>query len=162
VTAVRHQGGGAIAASLLIALLLSILPLPHWATPFRPDWVTLVLIYWCLALPQRVGVGIAWTLGLIEDVLSASLLGQHALGLAVVAYLTLRFHQQIRVFPLWQQALTVLVLLATKQLLVLWVHGILGYPPDTPLYWLPSLTGMILWPWVFVVLRDVRRRFQVS
>jgi rod shape-determining protein MreD len=158
----RHQGGGTIALSVVVALTLSILPLPEWALPYRPDWVTLVLIYWCLALPARVGVGVAWVVGLLLDVLSGSLLGQHALGLAVVAFLALRFHQQIRVFPLIQQALVILLLLGVKQLLLLWVNGILGHPGPTWLYWAPSLTGMMLWPWIYVILRDLRRRFHVT
>ena len=122
----------------------------------------MILIYWCMALPQRVGVGVGWSVGLCMDVLTATLLGQRALGLAVVAYLSLKLHQRIRVTPLWQQALTVLVLLLVYQMLALWVLGITGQRPNTWLYWGPSLVSMLLWPWVFIVLRDVRRRFQVT
>lgn len=161
-TAVRHSGGWVIALSFLAALTLDILPLPEWARPFRPDWVALVLIYWCMALPQRIGVGTAWGIGLLMDVLTNSLLGLHALGLMLAAYATLRLHQRIRVFPLWQQALSVLLLLGIKQTPVLWVNGVLGQPIRDFAGWLPVLTGMVLWPWIYVVLRDVRRRFRVS
>lgn len=161
-TVIRHNGGWVIVLSFLAAMTLSILPLPEWARPFRPDWVALVLLYWCMALPQRVGVGTAWGIGLLMDALTTSLLGQHALGFALAVYLALRFHQQIRVFPLWQQALSVLVLLSIKQLPLLWVAGILGRPIHGLTVWLPPLMGTILWPWIFVILRDVRRRFHVT
>lgn len=158
----HHQGGKAIALSFVVALILTMLPLPDWAELGRPEWVTLVLVYWCLALPERVGVGIGWLLGLVLDVIHGSLLGQYALGLALVAYLAHLLHQRIRVYPLWQQALTILMLVALQQMLVLWVKGILGQSPNTWFYWLPSLSSCLLWPWTFLMLRDVRRRFQVS
>lgn len=160
-TLARHHGGWIIWTSFIAALMLTMLPLPRWADLFRPEWVALVLIYWCLALPERVGVGIGWGMGILVDVVKGTLLGQNALALAVVAYLTLRLHQRIRVYPLWQQALFVLVLVALDQMLVLWVKGIIGRPPGTWLYWLPSFTSMLLWPWVFLILRDMRRQFQV-
>jgi len=159
---IRPHGGLAIVITFVLALMLTLLPLPDSAAYLRPEWVTLVLIYWCMAVPERVGVGTAWLLGLLLDGVRGALLGQHALALAVVAYATLHLHRRIRVYPLWQQALTVLVLVALGQLLVLWVKGIIGQPPNDWRYWLPSLTSMLLWPWTFLVLRDVRRKFQVE
>jgi rod shape-determining protein MreD len=146
----------------VVALVLTMLPLPDWAEPARPEWVAMVLIYWCMAVPQRVGVGVGWVMGLFLDVVHGALLGQHALALAVVAYLTLSLHQRVRVFPLWQQALTILLLVALEQMLVLWIKGVIGESPETWGYWWPSLTSMLLWPWIFLVLRDVRRKFRVS
>jgi rod shape-determining protein MreD len=157
-----QHGGPVIVVSFLVAIVLTILPLPIWARPFRPEWYALVLIYWCLAAPSRVGVGAAWLLGIALDVLRGALLGQHALGLSVLAYLTLKLRQRVRAFPLWQQAVTVLVLLAIEQLLSLWALGIAGHPPQSWSYWAPSVVGMLLWPWIFVVLRDVHRRFGVA
>lgn len=162
-TIVRHRGGGVIVVTVIIALMLAILPLPLWAEPYRPAWPVLVLIYWCMALPQRVGVGVGWIIGLLVDVLKGSLLGQHALAMAVVAYITLNVHQRVRVFPLWQQAFAVLLLLLLYQLLSLWFDGITGGETAKGWsYWIPSLSGMFLWPWVFIILRDMRRRFRVS
>lgn len=151
-----------LVASFAGALVLNVLPVPAWAEPFAPDWVALTLIYWCMAVPQRVSVGTGWTLGLVLDVLYGSLLGQHALAKAVVAYLTVRLHPQLRMFPRWQQAVSVLVLLFINQLLVIWVRGATGQAPGTIGYWAPSLVGMLLWPWLFVILRDLRRRGQVA
>jgi rod shape-determining protein MreD len=161
-TLARHQNGVVILILFLIALVLTVMPLPNWVRDFRPQWVTLMLIYWCMALPQRVGVGTAWTLGVFEDVLTGTLMGQHALGLSVTAFLALRLHQRIRIFPLWQQSLSVFVLLLVEHLLSLWVIGATGQPTPSLWYWMPTLVGMFLWPWFYIVLRDVRRRFKVT
>ena len=94
--------------------------------------------------------------------MTGTLLGQHALGLSLVAFLTLKLHQRTRLFPLWQQSLTVLLLLVLERLLSLWVMGAVGQPAPSIEFWAPPLIGMFLWPWIFIVLRDVRRRFRVS
>ena len=159
---VRRHGTATILLSLVVALLLLILPLPEWAQPFRPQWPALVLIYWSMALPQRVGVGSAWLLGITADLLTDTLLGLHALGFSLIAFIVLKLYRQIRVFPLWQQATGVLLLLLMEQFLTTWIMGFVGEPPPSPLYWLAPLVGMLLWPWVFLVLRDVRRRFHVN
>lgn len=149
--------------SMIVALMLVMLPLPDWAQSLRPDWVALVMIYWIMALPENVGVTMAWGFGLLLDVTQGSILGQHAVGMVLVAYLVLLEYQRIRVFSLVQQALVVFVLLLIKQLMVLWVSGIVGQPPPDILpYFLPSLVGAIIWPWLFVILRDIRRRFTLS
>jgi rod shape-determining protein MreD len=148
--------------SFLVALMLSMLPLPHWATPYRPEWVALVLIYWCLAIPERVGVGIGWFMGLILDVSSGAILGQYALSHAAVAFVALKLHQRVRVFPMWQQAMTVMFLIIMHQVIVLWIKGIIGQQINTLTYWLPSVVSMLLWPWLYILLRDLRRRFRIS
>jgi rod shape-determining protein MreD len=144
---------------ILAAFALAIMPLPDWAVKLRPDWVTLAMIYWAMALPSRIGVMTAWFAGLMLDVAHGAILGQHAVGLVLVVYVVLLQHQRMRVASLLQQALVVLVLLLLKQLLVLWVDGIVGRSPDSWLYFVPSLIGALLWPWVFIVLRDLRRKF---
>ncbi len=149
--------------TMILALMLVMLPLPDWAQAFRPDWVTLVMIYWVMALPENVGVTVAWIFGLLLDVAQGAILGQHALGLVLVAYLVMLQYQRIRVFSLLQQSLVIFVLLMIKQLLVLWVNGIVGQAPEEIFrYFLPSFVGAIIWPWLFVILRDIRRRFTLS
>jgi len=161
VTLVRHHGGGAILVTFILALVLTIVPLPELGRYLRPDWAGLVLIYWCLAVPDRVGVGTGWVLGLAVDLLTGTLLGQHALALALVAYVTLKFHQRVRLFPVWQQALTVMVLLMLHQLLALWISRMIGRPGVPWFFWAPSLLGMLLWPPLYVMLRALRRGFRV-
>jgi rod shape-determining protein MreD len=151
-----------IATSFLVALVLSILPWPVWTEQFRPDWVALVLIYWCMALPARVGVGTAWSAGLMLDVLYGSMLGENALAKSLIAFLTVRFHLQLRMFPRWQQAVVVLLLVIVNNLLVLWIKHLAGQAPATWSYLTPGIVSMLLWPWLFVILRDIRRHGNVS
>lgn len=158
---VQNRGGLAILATFCIALILTILPMPDAVQAYRPQWVTLVLIYWVLALPHRVGVGIGFLNGIALDVLTGTLLGQHALGLSIAAFATVQLHQRVRVYPLWQQSLVVLVLLVVEHLLALWVMGAIDETPPGLSYWAIPPIGALLWPWVFVVLRDIRRRFHV-
>ncbi|MDH5710479.1 MAG: rod shape-determining protein MreD [Gammaproteobacteria bacterium] len=145
--------------TIIVAFMLAMMPLPDWAIAFRPDWVTLVLIYWTMALPASIGVTIAWLAGLMLDVSHSALLGQHALGLVLVIYIIHTQHQRLRVASLVQQALVIFFLLLLKQALVLWVSGIMGHAPDTWLYFMPSLTSALIWPWVYIILRDLRRKF---
>ncbi len=157
----RHAGGWLIVGSLVLALVLNSMPLPPRIAVLQPDWVCLALVYWCLFLSPRVGMGSAWVLGLLLDVSHGALLGQHALALVIVAFITLKTHRRLRLFPLWQQSLAVLGLLFINQVLVFWVDGISGYPPRDLWYLAPAVSGMLLWPWITIVLGDLSRRFQV-
>ncbi|MBI4006765.1 MAG: rod shape-determining protein MreD [Gammaproteobacteria bacterium] len=157
-----HHGGWIIFISFIVALMLTAMPLPDWATNWRPAWVAMVLVYWCMALPDRIGIGIGWSMGLLLDVLQGTLLGQNALGLAVLAYFIIQSHQRIRMFPLIQQAFLISLLVLFYLFLTLWVRGIMGIPPQLWTYWMPAFTSMLLWPWLFIILRDIRRRYHVS
>ena len=157
-----HTGRWVIVLSFLIAFLLGGVPLPDSLERFRPDWVAMVLIYWSMALPHRVGIGIGWLVGLLMDVGRGGLLGQHALAFAVVAYLTCQTYRRIRAAPPWQQAFSILFFLSVEQVLVFWISGVIGYPPRDWWYLAPAVGGMVCWPLLFVILRDVRRHFQVS
>ena len=147
------------ALTIVAAFILSMMPLPGWAQAFRPDWVTLVLIYWVMALPANIGVTIAWCVGLMLDISHGAILGQHALGLVLVIYVIHSQHQRLRVASLVQQAIVIFILLLMKQAIVLWVSGIMGHPPDSWLYFMSSLTGALFWPWIYIILRDLRRKF---
>jgi rod shape-determining protein MreD len=144
--------------SLIVALILMILPLPDWAQMYRPNWIALVLIYWSMALPHRVGLWFAFFSGIVLDTSLGTLLGQHTLALVVVVYFNLNFHQRIRVLALAQQAIYVFALLLINQVVVAWIEGVLGRPTPLLAYFGAPLVGMLIWPWVFVILRDVRRK----
>jgi len=161
VTHSRHSGGSVILVTFILALFLTVAPMPEWAGTVRPEWAALFLIYWVIALPQRIGVGIGWTLGIFVDILRGAVLGQHAFALLIVAYLALKLHQRIRVYPLWQQSLSILVLVTLYQLVLLWINGIIGKPASSWTYWLPAFTSMLMWPAVYVILRSLRRGFGV-
>ena len=162
----RASGVFIIAVSILLAMVLSVLPMPHIVPAelgyLRPDWVALVMIYWIIALPDRVGMASAWLTGIMMDVLLGSLLGQHALAFVVIAYIATSLYQRLRMFSVWQQALIVFAILGINQLINFWVESIAGDSEWSMWYLLPSLTGALLWPWIFLMLRSLRRRFGVS
>ena len=149
-------------ASLALALMLGIMPMPEWARLLRPDWALLVLLFWVLEVPQRVGVTVAFIVGICLDILHETPLGQHAIGLVLVAYLAHIGHRQVQQFPLWQRTLVVMTLLMVFELTQIWIEGANG----RDLHWesraYPILTGLILWPWLHLMLRDCRIRFRVT
>jgi len=159
---VHSRGKLIIAGTFLVAIVLTILPWPVWTEQFRPDWVAMVLIYWCMALPGRVGVGTGFVAGLVLDVLYGSMLGENALAKSLIAFLTVYFHLQLRMFPRWQQAVVVLILVAANNLLLLWIKHLAGASPSTWSYITPSIVSMIIWPWLFVILRDIRRHGNIT
>jgi len=146
-----------IILTFIIAMMLMLMPLPDWAQAYRPEWLMLVLIYWCMALPNKVGVGIAWILGLCVDVIQGALLGQHAIGFVITAYIAIRFHQRVRNYPLHQQSLFVGMILLPYMSISLWILGILGEDPKSWLYWAPVVTSILIWPWIYLVMRAIRR-----
>lgn len=158
----ERRGGSIIILTFIIAFILIMVPLPNWAQLLRPEWVAMVVIYWCMALPNRVGIGTGWFAGLIVDVVRDSLLGQHALALAVVAFLTLRLHQRVRVYPPGQQALTVFLVMVINFLIILWIRGIMGQAPNLWQVLVPALTTALMWPAVFMAMRFLRRQFNVA
>lgn len=158
----RHLPSSVLVALLLgAAMMLRILPLSSHVAVYNPDWVLLCLIYWCMALPERFGVLTAWVCGLAVDVITGQMLGQHALAYSVVAYLCIRWHRQLRHYSLLQQTLAVLGLLLTSQLLVLWTQHLQTTGLSPWHYWLAPLVGALMWPFSFVLLRALRRRFIV-
>lgn len=146
----------AIVTSLLAAALLTLAPVPEWAAPWQPPWLTLVLAYWCLAEPDRVGITACFVVGLLQDTLCGTPLGQHALAVTVVAAGVLAVHQRLRVLPLAQQALLLAPLLLLHQAIMGLVTGNAGRPvPPTILG--AALSGTLIWPWLFLALRELRR-----
>lgn len=158
----KAQGGKVILISFIIAFILIIIPLPSSLQLARPEFVTITLIYWCIALPNRVGVGIGWSTGLVIDVLTDTLLGQHALTLALIAYLASKLHQRIRVFPIWQQALTVLVLMSFQATITMWIKGLLSESPSFATFMIPAITTAAVWPIAFLLMRQVRRNYHIT
>ena len=151
-----------ILATLLIAMALAILPMPAWAIWFRPAWVLMVLIYWGMSVPHRVSVGVAWFTGLVVDLMSGTVLGEHALAYTVVIYLVGRLHMRLRLYPLTQQALTVFMLVLLYQLIIFIIQGFVGEAPSHYLYWMAALSSMLLWPWLYIILRDYRRWLHIA
>ena len=158
----KASGGWVIIISLVIAFMLTAMPMPNWFVNWRPAWVAMVLIYWCMALPQRVGIAISWFLGLLLDVQQSTILGQNALGLALIAYISIQSYQRMRVYPLAHQAVLVCFYLLIYELIMLLITGYIGTATRDWTYWMPAITSMLLWPWLFIILRDLRRKYHIS
>jgi rod shape-determining protein MreD len=151
-----------VALSIGLALLLSAIPLPGAIAFFKPFWIALILIYWAIEAPDYLGLGFAFLLGLALDVLSGTLLGEHALRLVFVVYIVGRFQRRLRFYPIWQQALFVLVLLLNDRLVSLWIASLSGHPLPDYRYWLSPILSTALWPWLNLLLARVRRRKQAK
>lgn len=149
----------AAAATLLLALL----PLPPWLVVLKPMALGLVLVYFALEAPEVAGLGHAFVLGLVADLLFGAVLGEHALRMVILVYLSLRFRHRLRFFPIWQQAGSVFGLMLNDRVLDLWIRLLSGeaWPPLS--FWLAPVVALVLWPWVFLVLDGLRlRRRQAS
>lgn len=134
------------AAAVLLALVGTIALFPESLTQWRPEWMGLVIVYWVLRAPGTFGVFTAWCLGLLVDVLRADILGMNALAMALIAYLVLSAHQRFQLFPLAQQSLLVFLLIGLAQMVVHFLHQILGEAGSGFDYLLPALTSGLIWP----------------
>ncbi len=133
-----------IVLTLALALLFNLLP---WRNLVGvPDLTATVLAFWCIHQPRRVGIGIAWTLGLLLDVGNGALLGQYALGYSVLAFLAFAVHRRILWFPPWQQALHMLLLLLSTQMLTLVIRIAAGADFPGWTYFAGSFICAALWP----------------
>jgi len=146
-----------IVLTLLLALFGNLLPLAGAPLALRPDFLALVLLYWCIQEPRFVGVGIAWCVGLVMDVGDATLFGQHALAYAVLAYAAEFFRRRVLRFPLWQQALQVALLLGLCAGLIVLVRVVGGSPLPRWTYAVPPLSAALLWPVLSVLLQWPQR-----
>lgn len=154
----ESRNGFIIVLTILLAMVFMILPLPEAVRLARPEWVLMTLIYWAMALPNRVSIGVAWLTGLLMDVMLGSELGVLAFAYALAIFLIARFHLQLRQYPLWQQALTILTV-------VFIVNIVYALFSDALINWqvvLPAVTSTVLWPLMYALLRKTRRAFQVS
>lgn len=145
--------GSFIVLSLVAALLLNLLPLSPGALAARPDFVALVLLYWCINQPQRIGMSVAFFLGLLMDISNASTLGENALAYSIMAFSALLFHRRLLFFnPLAQAPQIGLILLLGQCARLL--AGLLGgsHFPGWG-FFLATITGIILWPLLFSLLR---------
>ena len=148
--------------TFFLAYLLAVVPFPVWAMDYRPEWVPMVLIYWVMALPYRVGIGWAWFIGIILDVLEGSILGLNAMSLVIIAYITLSLHLRLRMFAMLQQAGLVLVLVGLNLLLSHWLQIITGQITFTnSTFLMAALISAIIWPSLIQILRHIRRGFDV-
>ena len=152
----RTRNSWVLPASVLLALLLALVPLPLLLQPLRPYWLALVLAYWVIEEPERVGLGFVFIVGLIADISFGGLLGEQALRLVVMAFILQRFRARMRFFPLSQQALAIGGLLLNDRIVASAIHFAIGEPMLPWAYWWAPLLGMLLWAPLFVLLDALR------
>ena len=145
-----------IVTTFLIAMSLMILPLPSFALYAKPQWVFVVLLFWLIFSPKKIGPISAWCVGLYVDLLMGDVLGEHALIFVLFAYVVQRFLRFIQVMPVWQQMVgvgmatffsvvtQVVILKLTSSLLLSWQ------------LLFPIIINMLIWPWLYFLCRDSR------
>jgi rod shape-determining protein MreD len=132
--------------TFIAALLINLLPWSGWWLVIKPDFVALVVLYWCIQQPRKVGFTSAWLLGLVMDVAEGSLFGQHALAYSVLAFAGIVLHRRVLMFTMRDQVLHVLVLLLLNDLMVLAVRMFAGAAFPGVGYFIGSVTAAALWP----------------
>ena len=132
--------------SVLVALIFTVLPLPPWLDVVRPAFLVLTVIYWSVNAPRAGGLAIGFFAGLLLDVFQGPVLGEHALALSLITYIAVREHQRIRSKPAIQQALIVFAALILYEVVLFMIDGWTGHPVTSPLRWVHTVTGALIWP----------------
>jgi rod shape-determining protein MreD len=141
-------GWGRIVGLTVVALALTVVPLPEQVELFRPDFVSLTVLWFCLLSPRLLGLSYAWCAGLALDGFKGVLLGQHALTLTVIAYVASKLRLQIRAFPPLQQSAVILALLWLNEFLLFWIDGVAGHAITDWRRWIPVPVSAACWPLV--------------
>lgn len=142
--------------SLIVALLVDMLPLGRGA--WMPDVLALVIVFWSVHQPARIGIGAAFVFGIFMDVHQSAMLGQHALSYTMLGFLAIMAHRRLLWYPVMSQAVQVLPLFALAHLVELVIRMIGGgvFPGWTLL--IAPLVEAALWPLVSVLLLAPQRR----
>lgn len=147
-----------VVCTIIVALVMEISPWASGFQSFRPAWVVMVMLYWILAIPNKVSIGSAFVVGIMWDLVLGSILGVHALVLSVFAYLIALNHLILRNLSLWQQSLLVVAFIFIIRLSIFLIESILHSAVFNWQEIFGALTSGLLWPWLFLLLRKMRRQ----
>ena len=139
-------GWGRVILLTILALAATVAPLPSFLELFRPDFVALTVLWFCLLSPRLLGLSYAWIAGLALDGFAGVLLGQHALTLTVIAYVACKLRLQIRAFPPLQQSAVILALLWLNEFLLFWIDGVAGHAITDWRRWISVPVSAAFWP----------------
>ena len=151
----------AVALSALVALALMIVPLPQWLFYFWPDWIALVVVYWALYTPEKVGPLIGFIIGVLLEVLFVRKFGVEGLGLATLAFMVNHANQQLSVLSIWQQTFVIAMFVALFKLITGWLYGLVGDFTITIEYWYSILGDVFVWPFISILLHELRRKARI-
>ena len=149
-------------ATVFIALVLLVIPAPELIRGFLPDWVSLVLIYWALAVPTRMRLSLAWLSGLAVDLVILGIPGVHALSKTVLVYLAKHLSLRVRAYPLWQQSVVIALLLGLELILFAVVDLVATGSLSELHRWTGVIVGALAWPLVYLALRRSRHFANLS
>ena len=159
----RHfKENSVIVITFLVALILMVLPQPMWMDYAKPQWVFVVLLFWLMHAPRKIGPNSAWCIGLYVDLLMGDVLGEHALVFVIFTYFVQHFLRIIQAMPLWQQVLGVGLaglINISIELSFMKLGGV--YIVNWPMF-LPVIANMVIWPWLYFLCRDIRPRHDYS
>ncbi len=148
--------------TLLIGLILTIVPVPEWAIWLRPNWVLAIMIFWLMTAAHRVGIVMAWFVGLFMDLLTGTILGEQALVFCLTAFLVLKFQHWLASMPVFQQTATIFLLMlfnliVERCMLIVFQQTVVNW-----LFWLPALTTAVVWPWLSGLLYIYQIKLRVA
>ena len=150
-----------VISSVVLAVLLSVMPLPSEWRVWRPEFVALIVVYWAIYSPQYFGVFMGWLCGIFYDIVQLSPIGYNALGLLIVAYLSHLSYRRIRSYALWQQALWVFVFVGIYQLFCNWLSGLMSRSVESPAFIVTAMLTAFFWPLVVVIIRSIKIRYRI-
>ncbi|MGC7559711.1 rod shape-determining protein MreD [Pasteurella sp. PK-2025] len=145
----------------IVALVLEIAPWPTDFQHFKPAWLVMILVYWVLSIPERVSIGFAFVLGVLWDLVLGSILGVHALVLSLFTYVIARNHLILRNLSLWMQSILILLLVFCIRLSIFFIELFIHSASFNWEEIYGALISGLLWPWVFLLLRKIRRQLQL-
>jgi rod shape-determining protein MreD len=148
----RREPRWAVFFSVLVALVVQVMPLPDWLSLVRPSFIGLIILYWSIFAPHAGGIFAPWIAGLALDVFKGDVLGQNALAIALIAYITMTLHQRLRNQTLIQQSLFVCLMLYVSEIVVWGIEGWSGQSVSSPWRWVQPMIGAMLWPFIAMLV----------
>lgn len=151
----------AVFISVFVALVLTVVQLPGWLFYYWPDWIAIVVAYWALVAPKRIGPYVGFIIGTLLEVLFVRKFGVMGFGLATLALVVNTTSQQLRVLSIWQQMISMGVFIGLFKLLTGWLSGMVAGFTITTEYWYSLLGTVVIWPFAFILLEELRRAARI-
>ena len=144
---------------ILLSIILMVMPVPDVLDQYRLPWLSMTVIFFSIFNISLIGIISVWFSGLILDIMTGGLMGENALILAVLSYLSYRFRFQIRVYPMWQIMIVVLILLSLGVLITLWIDGISGNMLFNIYDWINIGIAVLIWPIFMSIFEKMQSSF---
>ena len=151
----------AFSLSCFFAFTLMLVRVPDWLSAYWPDWIALVIVYWALVAPDRIGPVAGFIIGTMLEVLFARTFGVLSTGLAVLAFLVNIAHMQLRITSRWQQVFLLVLLVGVFKLTNLWFESLVENATLTGADWLSLIGNLVVWPFLNIVLDEFRRMMRI-